>query len=352
MKAFPIKQSYSFDDLMLIPKYSEIRSRMDIDLSVNLGKGIKLNFPIFPANMATVTDVEMAKKISSLGGLAILHRFSELPDRIPVYDKFKQCKNSLVGVSVGVQETDKKIVDYSIYAGCNIICIDVANGENVRTIEMTEWIAKNYPEVFLISGNVCSGSGALRLYNAGANAIRCGVGNGSICITRIKSGNGVPQVTALFDVFQASLEYPEDISKRKFKIICDGGLKTAGDLSKALVYSDLCMSGRLFSGCNETPGEIIKERFFDTEINLYRDKLFKKYYGSSMHRLDYVEGVESKVECKGPVENVLNELLMGLRSGMSYQGAKNLEELKEDPQFVQISTAGMNESLPHILHQK
>lgn len=356
-----VKTGYTFDDLLLVPKYSEVSSRQKVDISVNLGKDVLLHMPLVSANMKSVTEVEMAKKMILLGGLALFHRFGSDDSQIKFFKESassyvgERIASNHVGCSVGIQESDKLLTDKLIAIGCKIICVDVAHGDHIGCNQMTSWIAKKYPEVLIISGNVASKSGALRLYNSGAHVIKVGIGGGSLCTTRIETGNGVPQLTALEEVYEASKVYEEKVltdenydyspyrssvfnGERKFKIIADGGIRRAGDIVKALCFADTVMLGNLLAGTDETPG------WADQGTN---GKKFKEYAGSSTHKSNHVEGVIAKVPCKGPVTPIINKLLEGLRSGCSYQGADNLEELKISPEFVSITNAGLKESHPH-----
>lgn len=328
-----IKIGLTYDDLLLIPKYSEIKSRDDIDLSVDLGKGIKLRSPIISANMASITGSKMAQVMANLGCLALLHRFTPYEDIISDFKKLIAQNNNntnYIGCSVGVQEKDYLFVNNLVEAGCKIICVDVAHAHYKAAGDITKYIAKKYPEILLISGNVATKEGTSYLHNNGADIVKIGLGNGALCNTRIMTGNGVPSLTALEECYSVDC-----------KIISDGGLKNSGDITKSLCFSDAVMLGSLLAGTDETPGIEIwdpKEQCF-----------YKEYKGSSTHKEKYIEGVSTYKKCKGPVKDVIKKLEEGLRSGMSYQGVSNLIDLKKDPQFVSISHAGLIESHPHSL---
>jgi IMP dehydrogenase len=348
-----VKPGYTFDDLLLVPKYSTITSRKDVNLSVDLGKGIKLNIPFVSANMQSITGAKMATTISQLGGLGLLHRFFNLDDyhknHEMIQKEFNDIKNnSLVGCSVGIKSEDKILVDTLVNEyGCKIICVDVAHGDHINCNEMVSWIAKKYPEVLIIGGNVANKYGALRLYDSGANVIKAGVGGGSLCTTRIETGNGAPQMTALENVYEASKDPNWQVTgKRKFKIIADGGIRRSGDIVKALCFADTVMIGNLFAGTDETPGKSFGG------YGIEGGSKYKYYAGSSTHKTNHVEGVVAQVVCKGPVTPIIEKLIEGLRSGCSYQGVSNLDELKEDPVFYTITNAGLRESHPHALESK
>jgi IMP dehydrogenase len=341
-----VTKGYTFDDVLLVPQFSRIASRKDIDLSVDLGKGVKLSVPIVSANMKNVTGQHMAFAIDSLGGLALLHRFhNDNRDYLNLYlntiTKASYCNMKYrgnIGISVGVNDETKDILNLFFSADSpkskvcttpRIVCIDIAHGDSSACARMTEYIAKKYPETLLIAGNVATGRAAKRLVNAGADVIKVGIGPGSICSTRIETGNGVPQLTALDDVYSKI--------NGKAKIIADGGIKSAGDCVKALCFSNCVMLGNLLAGTDEAPGDTIT-------IDGLK---YKQYAGSSTHKANHVEGVVGIVPYKGPVANVIQKLTEGIRSGLSYQGVDHLADLREAPEFVSISNAGLIESRSH-----
>lgn len=334
-----IEDGLCFDDVLLKPKYSEIKSRSKVDTSVVI-KNFKFDHPIIPANMKTITGMDLAIESNRLGGLSILHRFMPIQEQFDIaedmvnefgaWDKF--------GVSVGVKQEDKENILHFAKLGIKIICIDIAHGDSSQCLNMIKWIKSNVPNIFIIAGNVATGSGAENLWKAGADVVKVGIGPGSLCSTRIETGNGVPQLTALMDVYETSKQLERFHNyELKFPFIADGGLKNSGDITKALCFADMVMTGNIFAGCDETPGD----------TNYIDGKLYKEYVGSSTHKSNYIEGVSAIVPCKGKFENILSKLLEGLRSGMSYQGAGNLYDLKVNPQFIRITNAGLKESHPH-----
>lgn len=337
-----VRQGYSLDDLLLIPKYSKIKSRKDIDLSVDLGKGIKLDIPIVSANMKHVTGPHLAGELAKLGGLGILHRFqntefNKLQDFLVAKDIAGKYSYR-VGVSVGISEEDKKLCGQYVNAGAKIICVDIAYAFNKYCGEMVRWISKNYPDVLLIAGNICTQEGARFLVECGADVIKCNVGSGSICSTRVMTGCGSPSLTCMSDIYDYNITNTQNFDK-EFKIIADGGIKNSGDCVKNLCFSHAVMLGSLLAGTLESPGE----------IKTINEKQYKEYSGSSTHKTSYIEGVKGYVEYKGPLKQIIEELLQGIRSGCSYQGSRSLEELRKDPEFIKITTAGLIESRPHSI---
>lgn len=349
-------EGLTFDDVLLVPKFSKIKTRKSIDLSVQLDKGFNFSNPIIPANMKTVTGFEMAKEIYNIGGMAIMHRFMPWEEQMATLLAIRNIKPGVlqswpldhIGFSIGVKEEDYIKVDYLVENGVRILCIDIAHGDSEQCIDMIKYVSEKYPKVFLIAGNVATREGAERLWRAGTDCVKVGIGPGSLCTTRIETGNGVPQLTALSDIYDHRNKLTEPIRtfgsnepkfafNKRLYIIADGGIKSAGDIVKALCFSDMVMAGNLFAGTNETPGDILQ----------VDGKRFKNYVGSSTHKTNHIEGVMALVPTKGPVANVMTRLCEGLKSGLSYQGCSDLTFLRLNPKFVRITNAGLKESHAH-----
>lgn len=336
-----IEESLSYDDVLLKPRYSEISSRSKVDTSVKI-KNFIFNHPIIPANMKTVSGKDMAKLICKSGGLAILHRFMPIEDQISIvkemYEKYPEANNH-IAVSVGVKEEDKENIIKFINAGVKIFCIDIAHGDSKSCIEMIHYIKifdVNH-SMLIIAGNVATGEGAIRLWKAGADVVKVGVGPGSLCTTRVETGNGIAQLSALAEVHQARKYYLNQHPNDQKYTIADGGIKAAGDCVKGLCFSDMVMVGNMFSGTDETPGEILRVNGIAC----------KEYVGSSTHKTTHIEGVAALVPTKGSAKDVLDKLLQGIKSGCSYQGCNSVSELQIAPVFVKITSAGYKESIPH-----
>lgn len=335
------EQALSFDDVMLSPKFSTVRSRGDVSLEVELSKGLSLKFPVFPANMKSVAGDVMAYKFYKLGGLFVYHRFMDDSEIVMKSKRFNEQNNDIlnhIGFSVGIKDSDYNLVDSLVENGVKIICIDVAHGHSTGCQLMTQYIASRYPSVFLIAGNVATYEGALMLWQAGADAVKVNIGAGSTCSTRVETGNGVPMVTALLETKRAKDKFQADTDKKCF-IISDGACRHVGDLCKALCLSDLVMTGNMFAGTDETPEELV-------EIDGVK---FKKYSGSSTHKTNRVEGVSAYIPYKGSIDNIVKRMVEGIQSCCSYQGVHSVVDLQINPKFVKLTHAGLMESHPHDL---
>lgn len=259
----------TFDDVLLVPQHNNINSRLHTDLTTNFTRMLTIKSPIISANMDTVTEVEMMARMHEHGGVGILHRFMPL-ERIIEYIKSAVDSNIYpicvsVGVATGVEKDIDKIVKTN---HIHVICIDIAHGDCDRMVEVTQHIKRYYPHIQIICGNVATGDGAKRLAEAGADAIKCGVGPGSLCSTRIVTGCGVPQLSAIIDCVSASQGIP---------IIADGGIRAGGDLVKALAAgASSVMIGGLFAGTTETPGNIKR----------IKGEKYKEYRGMACYSQD------------------------------------------------------------------
>jgi len=337
-----IKKSYTYDDLLLVPKFSDIDSRADIDLSSNLG-GIDMKIPIISANMKNISGHTMTRAIAQLGGVGILHRFMPIKDQCNEFALATQGIESLrkrIGCSVGVKDDDYDRLDELVGKfGCEIICVDVAHGHHENCGIMVKFIKERFPHVKIIAGNVATAQGAKYLWENGADIIKCGIGGGSLCTTRIETGNGVPNITALESIhnFREEVRLSKKLDSWPFGLIADGGIRRAGDIVKALCFADAVMLGNILAGSDEAPGEIVT-------IN---GATYKQYNGSSTHKSNHVEGIMAYVPMKGPIKPIIEKLIEGIRSGCSYQGVDNLIDLKECPEFVEVSNAGIIENNPH-----
>ncbi|MES2527188.1 MAG: IMP dehydrogenase [Bdellovibrionota bacterium] len=334
----------TFDDVLLMPKHSEMSSRRAPNLESKVTKNFTLKTPIISANMDTVTGPEMAIKMAELGGLGILHRFMSPEEQV------RDVKNMLakikplglpVAASIGVKEEGMRRADLLADAGVDIFTIDIAHGDSVMMLEVLSYVKKKYPKIDVIAGNTAMPDGVRRLIDAGADSVKIGIGPGSMCTTRIITGCGVPQLTA---VAMCVLE----AAKSGVPVIADGGIKTSGDIVKAFAAgAQTVMLGSMLSGCLETPGEIEGGR------KRYRGMASKDAQVSWRGELPKgmaAEGEARWVPCKGSVENIVHELCGGIRSGMTYVNANTIAEIHKNGLFMEMTSSGMIESKPHGLN--
>lgn len=344
----------TYDDVLLLPNYSEVIPA-ETNVATHLTKAIQLEIPIVASPMDTVCESQMAIKMSELGGYGIIHRNFSIDGQV------KEVRTVLkvvekVGVAVGVGPDFQERVAELIKAGAKEICIDSAHGHSKNVIEAVKYIKKKYADVSVISGNIATYQGAKALLEAGSDAVKVGMGPGSICTTRVMSGMGVPQLGAVIDAVRAARETGG-------YIIADGGIKTSGDIVKALAAgADTVMLGSLLAGTDESPGQLI-------QVN---GSMYKSYRGmgsvaamkeGSAARYGHEwkngksktlvpEGVEGLVPHRGSLSEHIYQLIGGIRAGMGYLGAANLQELRQKAQFIKISRTAFVESQPHSILQK
>jgi len=465
------REGLTFDDVLLVPRKSEVFGK-EIDISTDLGNGLKLNVPFLSAAMDTVTESALAIAIAREGGIGIIHKnmsiaqqaeevdrvkrsesgvitnpFSLTPEhhvydaeelmskyrisgvpivdennklvgiitnrdlrfvhdysikikevmtkdnlvtapvgttlqqaevllqkhkieKLPLVDENNELKGLitikdiekaiqfpnaakdrqgrlLVGAAVGVSKDVMERVAALVEAGVDVIVVDSAHGHHINIIETVRKIRKQYPDLTIIAGNVATGEGTKDLIEAGASIVKVGIGPGSICTTRVIAGIGVPQITAIYDCATVARKY-------NVPIIADGGIKYSGDITKAIAAgANAVMLGSLFAGTEEAPGEseIYQGRRFKVyrgmgSLGAMKDGSKDRYFQENESKL-VPEGIEGRVPYKGPLADTIYQLVGGLRAGMGYVGARNIQELINDTYFIRITSAGLRESHPH-----
>ena len=343
-----IKDSLTFDDVTLIPQYSSVLPSETITYT-KLAHNLNLQIPLMSSAMDTVTESKMAIALSKSGGIGIIHRNLSIEKQVKEVKKVKK-NNFLVGAAIGVNSKDIERADELSKAKVDIIVIDTAHGHTQKVLYMIKKIKKKLKKCVLCAGNIATGKAAKFLADSGVDIVKVGIGPGSICTTRLVTGIGVPQLSAVLQVKKALKNY-------KTRIISDGGIKFSGDIAKAIAAgADAVMIGSLFSGTTESPGKIFK----------HKGKLFKnfrgmgsvgamsigsadRYYQKKFKNISkYVpEGVEGIVKFKGPVNKIIYNLVGGLKSSMGYLGAKTIKDLQKNGEFVKITKAGFYESMVH-----
>jgi IMP dehydrogenase len=343
---FPLGLSYN--DVLLIPQYSEIKSRSDIDLSTQITPHVKLKLPLISINMTDVTGVKMAITLGKLGGLGFLPRFFSAEEQADMAAQVKKA-GVYVAAAVGCREGYLDRAEKLVNAGVDILTLDVAHAHMLQALEATSELKRRFGKtVDVISGVIGTENGANDLFKHGADSVRVGVGPGTICITRIVTGSGVPQITAILNAAKAARKW-------KRTILCDGGTNNSGDVVKGLAAgASAVVIGSQFAGTDEAPGKkIAKNGYFfkvynastsltekENHLNIKGENLGKNY-------TKQIEGVESMVKYAGPLSSVLDRMIANVRSGLSYSGAKNIQEFWKRAKFIRITSLGKSENGTH-----
>lgn len=360
-----ITEGLSYDEVLILPNYSDV-NKNEVDLSCNLTPKIRLKTPIISSPMDTVTEARLAVALAQVGGIGIVHRNLTIEEQVQQIKKVKKSKvknkskaaldskkRLLVGGAVGVGPDLKNRLKALVRADVDVIVLDSAHGHCEYIVNTVQEIRDKYPKLELIAGNVGTGEGALALIKAGASCIRVGLGPGSICTTRIVSGVGVPQLTAVIDCVKTAQNH-------NVPVIADGGIKYSGDITKALgAGADTVMLGSLLAKTKEAPGKVVEHN--GKKYKYYRGmgsiaamkKGSASRYGQSIRAVAgkmVAEGVEGLVPYKGKLKDFVYQLIGGLKAGMVYVGAHNLQELKQRTRFIKISSASLAESHPHSIN--
>lgn len=328
------QEGFTFDDILLVPQYSDIASRSEVDLSVEIADGLKLKVPIIAANMDTICETEMVKAMQDAGGLGILHRYASYEVQESWFKELES--NYLTVPSVGISDKDIEFA-LSVFPkyGIKHVCLDVAHGFQKRVMEATEILSKSFK---VIAGNVATDDAYMALFNRGASVVKVGIGPGAACSTRVVTGHGVPQAYAIYNTVHNGFEDPE-----KMMVIADGGLRNSGDIAKALALgAKAVMTGSLLSGTDEVPN---RGRGF------YRGMASEDAQLQARGKVSNgaPEGVSFPVESKGSVKKVVEELAGGIRSACTYSGARNLAEFYQNVVVMKVSANTANENKPHGL---
>ncbi len=363
-------QGLTFDDVLLMPGYSDF-GREQIELKTQLTRELSIAAPFVSAPMDTVTEAELAIALAKEGGIGILHRNLTVDDQVKQARKVQQT-GYLVGAAIGASKGFEERAAALVEAGVEVVVVDSAHGFATTVLNAVRFLKQKYPDLQVIAGNVATYEGAQAIIEAGADGVRVGMGPGSICTTRIVSGMGVPQLTAIFETARAGRE-------AGVPIIADGGIKHIGDMVKALAAgASSVMMGSFFASAAESAGEKVSlspeqipARFKDLLKDNQTSYLFKTYRGmgsvgamaqgvkikseDEFHGKNYTErvlvaeGVEGLVPIKGTVKDLLDQAIGGIRSGMYYLGVKTIQQLWQEAHFIQITQASLTESHPHDL---
>jgi IMP dehydrogenase/GMP reductase len=395
-----MRRALTYDDINIVPKYSELKSRGDVKLNTRFTKNTELTIPIVSSPMDTVTGLDMAKEMMEWGGVGVIHRFQSIEEQSKMmksvwkvwdsyfdigngqtldecYDEWYESikhwnhppeKSDFEDLQERLEWRERMLLDDGVWKkrplcaaigvkgdyleraqeliknGCNVLLIDVAHGHHKLVGEAIEKIKQNLSRVEVVAGSVATGEACEYLCEKGADSIRVGIGNGSLCETRIRTGVGIPQVTALIDCVSVADTY-------NTPVIADGGVRDIGDVCKGLACgADSVMLGSLLSGTKESPGEIEKVGKWPNE------QLYKKYRGSasldskkSRGSNKNVEGNHKVIPYKGKVKRVIGDIQEGIRSSFSYVGANNISEYHSKIELIEVTRAGNLEGKPHLL---
>jgi len=356
-----MKRALTYDDILLVPKYSEIETRSSINLATLVSRRYGLLRPYVASCMDTVCEYQMAIKMVELGGVGCIHRFMTVDEQCEqvskvlefitnnhmyeewgvMYDDWhSEIPDIPIMAAVGVSESDIVRAHRLVSCGANIILIDVAHGHHINVKKMIDYLRKTLPsKVDIIAGNISTEESAIDVCEWGADGLRVGIGGGSLCTTRIQTGHGVPNITSIIDCVMGS----------KVPVMADGGIRSSGDIAKALsIGADCVMIGSLLAGTKESPGKIITKG---------DGLLCKKYRGSasletkSTHgqSTKHVEGESTLIPYKGSVDIIIEKLTDGVKSALSYSGSNTIKTFQLKSEVVEITSSGMVESKPHLL---
>ena len=335
-----MKEALTYDDVLLVPQYSDIKSRKEVRLTSALDSSLTCGLPIISSPMDTVTESEMAYTMDSLGGLGIVHRYNSIEEQAGMVAEVINAGSQKVGAAIGVSGDYFERAQTLVENGVSVLCVDVAHGHHVLMKNALGVLRNAFNDsVHIMAGNVATLEGINALGSWGADSVRCNIGGGSICSTRIQTGHGLPGLQTIFDCAKTQ----SDVT-----IIADGGIRTAGDIVKALAAgADFVMLGSLLAGTDETPGEIVQ--LPSGMKKRYRGMASKDAQMDWRGRYSSNEGVSTFIDYRGSVVDILNDLRGGMISGLSYSGCRNINELQTKAQWTRQTTAGLSESKTHIL---
>ena len=337
-----MQHALSFDDVLLVPKYSDIESRKHVDISSAMDAKNKLELPVFASPMDTVSEVAMANAMSKHGASAIIHRYNTIAEQADLISAPVKA-GSFVGAAIGVTGDYLERAAMARHCGASFVCVDVAHGHHSMMrralAKIREVLGDSY---HIMAGNVATCEGFDAVASWGADSIRVGIGGGSICSTRLVSGHGIPTLASVLDCSR---------STHDAKIIADGGIKTTGDMVKAFAAgADFVMVGSMLAGTKESPVEVLSSNS-GKKFKVYRGMASSEAQNDWRGKSSTAEGVSTTVPYKGSDEHILNDIAGGIKSGFSYTGARTMAELRAKSTFIRQTAAGQVESSTHIMRR-
>ncbi|HTP53117.1 MAG TPA: guanosine monophosphate reductase [Anaeromyxobacteraceae bacterium] len=331
-----MREAYTFDDVLLVPAYNHYESRQHVDISVSDRSGkLSLQLPLMTANMDSITESAMANFIGGKGGIGVLHRMMSIERNIA---EFRKCAYPAF-VSVGCSEEELERAEALRDAGASHFVVDVAHGHARYVGRTLKQLRQLLPNACLMAGNVATYAGADYLASVGADVIKVGIGPGSVCTTRVKTGHGVPQLTAI-----------EDCARCDRSIVADGGVRYAGDVVKALAFgADFVMLGGMLAGTRPTPGEPIQDAS-GNRVKIYRGMASREVAEEHLGGIaewKTAEGIAVTVPYREDEELIIADIVGGLRSGLTYAGSMTIRELQRKLNYVVVTPSGWREGMPH-----
>lgn len=342
------REALTYDDVLLVPQFSEIQSRKEVNIGnwLDEERGLWFSLPLIASPMDTVCEDQMAITIGKMGGLGIVHRYNTIERQCEIAQAVSQeIYNHKFGCAIGITGDYLERAEALVEGGVKILCLDVAHGDHIlmkkALITLREKLG-NGPH--LMAGNVATLEGVDHLADWGANSIRVGIGGGSICSTRIQTGHGVPSLDSVMECARTF---------RNVAIIADGGIKNSGDIVKALaVGSDFAMLGSVLAGSSDTPGEVFVSARHGDATKVYRGMASKDAQMDWRGKTSSLEGISTTIPYKGNTSEIIDQLENGIRSGLSYSGVRSIQELWAKAKFIRQTASGTRESDTHILHRK
>jgi IMP dehydrogenase len=337
-----MKEALSFDDVLLVPKYSDIESRSHTNIGNALDDNITLSLPVISSPMDTVTQSKMAIAMRKAGGLGIIHRYNSIEEQVNLVLSAQMGGMPIAGAAVGATGDFEERACALYDAGVSIICIDVAHGHHCLVKKALQTLRETFgTSLHIMAGNVATLEGFNDLADWGATSIRVGIGGGSICSTRTQTGHGIPTFQSILDCAQ---------SDRDAKLIADGGIKTNGDIVKALAAgADFVILGSMLAGTTEAPGEIFQSK--NKKYKVYRGMASKAAQDEWRGKSSAPEGISTTIPFKGDVKTILDNMRGNIQSGFAYTGAKCIEELWMKADFIKQTSAAQVESSTHIMRR-